>query len=232
MNNLEIRRYNMLLRVRDFGANEAAAFPAASFGGQLFAAVNSAISGLIAHAAVQSSGAEQQSVASKEVARANLLDNIEVISRTAKAMALDTPGLEAKFRLPRRASDAVLLNRARAYMADAQPLKAEFLKYALPDDFLEDLQADISAFEVASTIKNTTRGSRVGAKVSIDESLTKGLKAVRQLQALVKNKFRDNAAKLAAWASASHVEQASGKPKTELPPNPPNPLPASKDVNP
>jgi hypothetical protein len=231
MNNLETRRYNMLLRVRDFGAAQATAFPAATFGGQLFASVNSAIAGLATHAAAQTSGAARQSTTSKAVARANLLDDIEAISRTAKAMALDTPGLEDKFRLPRSTSDTALLNLARAYTTDAQPLKTEFLKYALPDDFLEDLQADISAFEAAATVKNATATSRVSATVSLDEELAKGLKAVRQLQAVVKNKFRNDAAKLAAWASASHVERSSPKPKIDLPPNPPNPAPTVKDAD-
>jgi hypothetical protein len=233
MNNLEIRRYNMLLRVRDFGASQATTFPAASFGGQLFSAVSSAISGLATQAAAQTSGVARQSTTSKAVARANLLEDLEAMSRTAKAMALDTPGLEDKFRLPRKASDVVLLNCARAYKADAQSLKTEFLKYALPEDFLEDLQADISAFEVASTTKNVTAASRVSATASLDEELAKGLKAVRQLQAVVKNMFRNDVAKLAAWASASHVERSgsSGKLETELPPNPPNPEPTLKDAN-
>jgi hypothetical protein len=65
MNNLEIRRYNMLLRVPDFGASQATAFPAASFGGQLFSAVNSAISGLATQAAAQTSGLARQSTTSK-----------------------------------------------------------------------------------------------------------------------------------------------------------------------
>jgi hypothetical protein len=51
MNNLEIRRYNMMVRVRDFGASQAADFPAATFGGQLFATLNAAITELAGHAA-------------------------------------------------------------------------------------------------------------------------------------------------------------------------------------
>jgi hypothetical protein len=234
MNQMEIKRYNMLLRVRDFGASQAATFPAASFGGQLFSAVNSAISELTTHAAAQTSGAARQSISSKAVARANLFDNLEAITRTAKAMALDTPGLEDKFRLPRRASDAVLLNSARAFLADAQPLKAEFLKYALAEDFLEDLQFDIDAFEAAIRVKNTTSASRISATASIEEALSKGLKAVQQLQAVVRNKFGNDPAKLVAWASSSHVERSggSGKSKIEPPPNPPIPAPTQQDANP
>jgi hypothetical protein len=171
-------------------------------------------------------------VTTKAVARANLFEDIEAISRTAKAMALDTPGLEDKFRLPRSPNDAALLHTARAYLSDAQPLKPEFLKFAMPDDFLEDLQADIAAFETASSTKNSATANHLSATAGIDESLAKGLKAVRQLKAVVKNKYRNNPAKLSVWASVSHVERASGKPEVELPPGPPNPAPMTIESTP
>jgi len=37
------------------------------------------------------------------------------------------------------------------------------------------------------------------------------MKQVRQLNAVVRNKYRDDAAKLAGWTSASHVEQPRRK---------------------
>jgi hypothetical protein len=176
--------------------------------------------------------AARQSTTTKAVARANLLEDLEAITRTARAMALDTPGLEDKFRLPRGVGDTALLNLARAYLSDAQPLKPEFLKYAMPEDFLEDLQSDINALEAASSTRNSTTANRLSATAGIDESLAKGLKAVRQLKAVVKNKYRNNPAKLAVWASVSHVERSSGRMEVELPPAPPNLAPMTIESNP
>jgi hypothetical protein len=232
MNKYETRRLNMLIRVSGFATAHANDFPAASFGNQLFAAVNAAIAGLESHAAVQVSGTARQSTASKAMARANLAETLEVINQTAKAMAIDMPGLEDKFRLPRYMTDNALLHTSRAFLADAAPLKTEFIKYALPVSFLEDLQAEVQAFEEAILTKNSTKSTKLTATVSIDEELAKGMKAVQQLQAVIKNKYRDNPVILAEWTSASHVERSSssGKakpdapsgesPKPQTPPNP------------
>lgn len=224
MDQRETRRFEMLQRVRDFGAANAMTFPAATFGGQLFASVNAAITELQGHAARQVSGTPRETTTTKAVARLNLEEDLAVISRTARAIALDTPGLEDKFRLPFRIGDLALVSAARAFLADAVPLKQEFVKYALPEDFLEDLEADIIAFETAIATKNSALSTRISATASIDEAMANGMRAVRQLRAVVRNRFRNDVAKLAAWASASHIERAD-KRRSEPPGEPPIPAP-------
>lgn len=226
MDDLEIRRYQMLQRVHDFGMTNAVAFPATSFGGQLFTTVNAAISELQSHAAVQSSGIPRERTTTKAVARANLEEDLVAMSRTARAMALEVPGLEDKFRLPRRIGDDRLMNAARAFLTDATPLKQEFVKFAMPEDFLDDLAADIAAFENAIATKNNAVSTRISATASIDEALARGMRAVQQLRAVVKNRFRNDAARLAAWTSASHVERPD-KRREETPSEPPIPAPSA-----
>jgi hypothetical protein len=53
-----------------------------------------------------------------------------------------------------------------------------------------------------------------------------GLEAVHELDAIVRNVYADNAAELAAWESASHVERAPRRAdddEEEEPPAPPPP---------
>ena len=85
MNSLDTRRYEMLVRVRDFGVTQTALFPPASLGGQAFAAVAKAVNDLDGHAASQYSGrgAAREGAASKAAAREALRDDIEAIARTA-----------------------------------------------------------------------------------------------------------------------------------------------------
>jgi hypothetical protein len=62
------------------------------------------------------------------------------------------------------------------------------------------------------------RDARISATESIDAAIDRGIESVRQLDALVRNKFRDDSATLAAWTSASHTESASraaAKPDTK-----------------
>lgn len=226
MDNLELRRYETLVRVRDYGATYVSLFPPTSLGGELFAGVNAVVTELDSHAVKQSSGAStaRQSSTSKAVARAALREDLEALTRTARALAIGMPGLEEKFRMPRKASDQELVNTARTFAADASPLKAEFIRHEMPADFLEDLQSDIDAFEEAINQKNVGRDTRVTATAAIDDVIERGMILLRQLDAIVRNKFRDDPSKLAAWTSASHVERA---PRTRREQGATTPAPAS-----
>lgn len=220
MKDTERRRYEMLVRVRDFGTAHAAAFAAATRGGELFAALDAVVKELDGHAQAQTSGqsAASQGTTTRAVARAALRDDLEAISRTARAMAVETPGLEDRFRPPRGNNDQTLISTARAFAADALPLKADFIKNELPADFLEDLNDDIKAFEQAITGQNLSADTHVAATQAIDEAVDRGLNTVRQLDAIVRNKFTNDPATLAAWLSASHVERAPKPKKAEPPP--------------
>lgn len=229
MNNLEIRRLEMLTRVRDFGAVRAALFPPASHGGQLFANVSTVVDELEGHASnqTQQAGASREGTTTKAVARAALTEALEAINLTARAMSLTTPGLDDQFRLPRSRADQSLLAAARAFAEEADPLKAQFILRAMPDTFVEDLNADIAAFEQAISARNESTGSQVEATAAIDDAIDRGMQAAQELHAVVQNKLRDDKPALAAWTSARHVERRSGKgeaPKPDAPqPTPPTP---------
>jgi hypothetical protein len=211
MKDIERRRFETFVRVRDFGTTYGSAFAAGSLGETLFASVSSIVAELEGHAATQASGASAsvQGTASRATARAALVEDLEAISRTASISDSDTPGLGERFRLPRNnRNDQQLLSTARAFAQDAVPFKAEFIRHEMPADFLEDLNADIAAFEQAVKDQNLKRTARVSATESIDTAIERGVKAVRALDAIVRNKFRNDPAVLAAWTSASHTERA------------------------
>src|SRR5205085_11675333 len=128
MNANELKNYERLTRVRDFGAAHVVAFPATSLGGQLFAEVNAVVAELTALAADQVAGlgGSRQGSHSKAGARAALRERLAVINRTARAIAIDQPALIEKFRMPVGSGDQSLLNAARAFVASATPLAAEF----------------------------------------------------------------------------------------------------------
>jgi hypothetical protein len=210
----------MLGRCESFGDAEAPSFPAASLGGGLFADLRAINAELDAHAAKQSSGRNtaEQGTTTKGASRDNLRDDLEAMSRTARAIGEVTPGLEDKFRLPRgRANDQELLAAARAFLADALPMKATFIEYGMPTDFLEDLEDDIQAFVAAADIQETGKRDSAVATAAIDDVISRGMQIVRRLDAIVYNILRDQPAKLAGWNRARHVERAP-KRKRETPP--------------
>jgi hypothetical protein len=208
MNNVITRTAEMFVRVRDFSTERAGSFTTGSLGAEQFAIVADTIETLTNEITTQTTGKSsvQQATASRTGAREALRASLQAIAQTARAMALDTPGLENKFRMPRSGSDQALLYAARAFAADAAPLKAEFLRHELHASFIEDLQAEIADLERAMGGQNTGRDAHVTATASADSTVERGMNAVRRLDAIVRNKYRDDRATLAAWESARHVE--------------------------
>jgi hypothetical protein len=228
MDDRGLRTYEMLMRVRDFGAEQAASFPPASLGAELFAQVSAAATELGNNVAKQVSGSTsaQQGTATKAVARAALRDGLERLRRTARSMAPTMPGLDSKFRIPRNATDQELLGVAEAFLADATPLSGDFRRFAMPADFLAELEEHIAEFRTALSSQQSGRGHQVMATAAIDDTLEGALSAVQQLEAIVGNTFEDDPARLAGWTSARHIARSARKRTTEGTPTTPAPTPA------
>ena len=226
MNSSEMRRFDMFTRVRDFGLTHASMFPAASLGGQSFAEINAVIEALNTQAVAQSSGlhSAQQSTEGKAAVRDALHAEMEMMTRTARVMAIDTPGLDDKFRLPRSNAERAWLTAARTFHADALPLKDDFIAHEMPADFLVTLDALITDYEEALASGHQSTAKHVAASAAIDKGIERGMTAARKLDSIVRNKFHNDPATLAAWASARHIERVPHKPKkpTTPPPPPPN----------
>jgi hypothetical protein len=206
----------MFHRVDDFATPRTPDFPAGSRGQELIALVRAAIADFDKHSAGQSSGASdaRRSTSNKEAARAALRDDLDQISRTARAMAFEIAGLDQKFRVPRYLNDQKLLETGRAFAADAPAFKVAFIRYAMPADFLEDLAADIAEFEATSQNQNLGLENQVTGSVGVDTAREQGMNAVRQFDAIVRNKYRDDPATLAAWERARHIERITRSKKS------------------
>lgn len=209
MDDLENRRREMFLRVHGFGDARSADFGPSTLGGQLFTALGQIISELNDHASAQASalGSAYQGTSTRSVTRQALRDDLRAISRTAEAIAEDTPGFDDQFRMPPVGNDQNLLHVARSFLANATPVSARFISHELPADFLDDLSIDIANFEMAMTHQAAGVGTHVSARAAIDEAIAEGLKTVKKLDAIVRNKYRDDGPTLAEWTSASHTER-------------------------
>lgn len=223
MKDTERRRYETFLRVREHGASRTTEFPMESLAGELFNGLGRVIEEIDAHTRAQASsqGSVMEGSTSKAAARDQLRRDMEAISRTARAMAMTVPGLEDKFRSPRSVSDQDLLVRARAFAADALPLKAEFIRRGLPDNFLDELLSDVAEFEQAVNQKMQAREAQVAATAGIDDAIERGVDILRELDAIMRNKYANDPVSMAAWLSASHTERS---PRHAAPPQP-NPAP-------
>jgi hypothetical protein len=205
MTNQEIRNYQMLGRVRDFGTAHRDLFPARSVAGKLFAAVAAAADDLQQHETTESAGrgGEQEGAVSKAAARAELRRQVGAIAKTARAS--EVPGL-GKFRASLSCGDERLLSQARTFLQEAKPFAETFVAHELPSNFLRQLQAAIDAFEQAMRERASGRDQRVGARASIEATMEAGLRAVRRLSDIVPNKLQNPSA-VALWNGARRMER-------------------------
>lgn len=217
MNDKERNFYNTFVNVRDFGTENAADFPAGSAGANNFASVGAAVDEMEQSGATQTSGASGRMTMQKEVAITEVREDLRAINRTARALAVDNPGIGELFRMPHGNNEQNLLAAARAFLTNATPLKTRFVGYGLSVNFLDDLQTGIADFEQFVSEKDAASNEKVSATASIGGAVKNGLEGLHRLRAIVPNKYHDNPAKLVAWTSASHVERAAKK-KPQTPP--------------
>jgi hypothetical protein len=219
-----IRIFEMFMRVQNFSVAHRDAFPAGGLDEETFAELAAVVTELTAAAASEASGhnTQREHTATRAAARAALHDRLETISRTARAVALDTSAIENRFRVPRDHGDVGLCSAGRAFAKDAAPLAAAFIAHGLPSTFLVELEAAVERVEQTIREQSAGKSTHIGAHAGIDALIAEGLKAVHRLDAIVINRLRDTAA-MAAWASARHVERpAHTKRDAALAPEPNN----------
>jgi len=207
--------------VSAFGAKYAADFPPTGVGTQQFAIVTNAVTQLGASGATQVSGGEaaHAGVLALAVGRTHLHDDLAGIAGAAHSLALlGTAGLGGKFLLPRGNGTQKLLNSARAFLADATPLKAQFLTVNVPANFLDQLTADIATYEAALGAKGAGKTTQGGATGGIEDAAHKAAIALHVLDTVVKNTYKTNPQRLAEWVVASHVEKHTPVKRAQITP--------------
>ncbi len=212
MNDQDVRTYEMGVRVRDFHTDNVASFPLGGLAASLFTTISTAVTTVGNAMASQSESSSDfhEGTISKAVAAETVRRSLERLRRTARsaAEAEGNEQLKAKFRIPRQPTHQTLLATARASAAEAEQMSAELETYGLPADFVDTLNEQIATFETAITRQNTGLDNQVEATQAIEEGLEVLVRAVRQVDGIVRNVFFDNPAKIAAWESARHIERA------------------------
>lgn len=217
MTGSERRRLEAFIRIRQFGVDNAPDFPAGSIGAAQFAVIAAIIDEIEQFAGDQAAGwgDARQTFATKGTARENLREELYDISQTSRSMQYQFDGIEDKFRMPTNMSDQNMLATARAFYSESLAYDADFQAYGLDKNFRADLLAAIEAFEQSLNPTGSAIDDQVAGTAQIGDAIRRGMIARRILDGVVKNTYRNNVGKLAAWLSASHIERApkSAEPK-------------------
>ena len=228
MTNVQTHETDAFQRSKNFSLKYTAKFPVGSVGGTLFAQVAAAVPQAQGQAVDQKSAQSdrEQATLTKAQIHPDLHDQLKAISESAHTLAdLGTPGLEAKFRMPRSAGNGALLTAARQFFKDATPMKAQFLTVNLPADFLDTLDQTITNFDNATDDQSGGEGGQVSATVSLAGTNATARKALRNLRTIVRNTFKNDPAALAEWELASHIDsrKAHHAAPAQTPPATPKP---------
>ncbi len=209
MNTHERRQLEMFQTVAEFTANHAADFPAESVATESLATLRRVIDNLKKFDANQNSqsGNARRHTALKNTVRESLTEDLKAIARCARALSRRIPALDQKFRLTGKPNNLTLVSVARTFADDVEPYVGEFTRFGLPADFLQDLRADIAAFERAGLDQTTTALAVTTAADAIDQEISDGLDAVRDLDTLTRVVFRNDANLLGQWTRVSHIER-------------------------
>jgi hypothetical protein len=225
MNDIVNSRIQTFRRMQEFGSSHLTDFAPASLGAQVITRLSTQLSGLTSLTGEQAAGggAARQGTDLRANARDDLRSRLKAFNRTAHAIAIEVPGLENKFRLPRGDNDEELLAAARAVAADAVPLLSNFVAHEMPATCIADLNASIAKFEDSMDDQSGAVGDRVGSRVAINAKLEELMLTRRQLMPIMENKYADDPATLAEWTRASHIERVARKKDEEPPPSTPAP---------
>ena len=211
MNSTQRRRFERLTRVSAYAAANVEDFPETGKGGQAIARLNAIIEEIqqLDASRVSSVDTLQQATVGKRDQRSALRAQLSAISNTAETIGFDHPEVKGSFRWSGAGvSDQMLLSTARAFATAATPLKARFVEYELPADFLDKLNASIASFEQHMGQQTAGTGARVAARASLEDALARGEQELERFDTAVRNKYRNDRAKSAAWASARRLERA------------------------
>ncbi|MFN0121675.1 MAG: hypothetical protein ACKV2V_14375, partial [Blastocatellia bacterium] len=141
----------------------------------------------------------RQSTVVKKTAREELWNAMRDVHRAARAMSATIPALKDRFAMPGKRDEQTLLRTAGVFVAEAEPLLAEFIRYEAPAGFLDRLRALIGAVSQEAARRDATLTGGRKASTSMKDALGGGMEAVRQLNDIMRVKYADDSSTLDEW---------------------------------
>jgi len=219
MNDRDQRRYERAIRVQTFGEDNTTDYAEIAIATEGFATLDDLIAQI---------GDAKAGQTPNRVSKSTLLDGVKIdlqnIARTARS--IETKDKENGFATGYRVID-VPTERAITTNADAvlarledqekdtpatktakAALRARFIAYALPADFVTHLRADRDAITDANKHNQSENLGGVENTELISQLLDQVNETISHLDTIAHNIYDRAPEKLRAWFSASHVERA------------------------
>ena len=197
-------RYEMLVRVRNFGIAHREAFPESSAAGQAFGQLVGVVEQIENHLIRHTQGrteARKVNVATREA----VIEAMKAITATGRQAVAGETGPNP-FRMPGSRSAAPLLASARYVMDEAERRSEKFVELGMPPGFLTDFAKLVDRLQVAIGVQHDSRAARRKARAGIASSIARGNTLVAQLDVTVANSVRPDPVRLGEWLGARSVD--------------------------
>lgn len=208
MTRVQRYKYDMFVRVRDFGVAHQAAFPESSTGAQLFQKMSAAVAALdghLKHRALGSAEARKTTPA----ARSAVTVYMRTIVSAARRMMRGTPEVNP-FRMPPQKTMRAEIATARAIIDEAAKRQEAFIRLGLPSTFVADFTKLVDDLEQALHVRLNSRTVRGQATAGIVGTLAIGIEVVRDLDVVVPLATASDPSLVAAWRSARRIDGVNG----------------------
>jgi hypothetical protein len=198
-------KYEMFVRVRNFGVASRDVFPEESAAGKKFGRLSSEVKA-IEEQLVRQGQARAEARKVKLGTRRAAMDLIKAVASAGRRV---TNGDVAPhpFRLPRGRSATVVLATARLFIEEAEQRKEQFAELGLPPTFLADCAKAVADLTQAVTLQQDSRAARHKARGSIEGALDRGMGIIQDLDASVPVSLRTDPGRLAEWFGARRLDQ-------------------------
>ena len=209
MNDAQVRKNHKLDSEDVFITDNAADFPPDSPVAFLTAEINVERENILRYDAMQASGFAGKRAAHEiyEDCRRRLADLLDKYVLAAAIVDDDIKGTAARFKNPYPRSDQKLIARAVSFHADSADIESELKRAGLDEGDRVLLLTGKDQFQQAAGNYASCKERQAEATGGLIESFRKAMALSRRRDKRVKMKYRDNPAKLAAWAVASHLER-------------------------
>lgn len=197
MNRSQRVRYEMLLRVRDFGATYADRFPESSGAARAFAEV-ARLTAMIQEMDAKRIVAVREGQRARVDQRKLMLNRMKAIVRTSRAIRSAT-GSRLRLAMPNRRSDTTMVLAARAFLHETEPYQDQLEGFGLPAAYLTELRSTADVFEAALKARRAGRSGVAFARAAITAALGEGADLARTLDVIVHNLIGHDPAAMAAW---------------------------------
>jgi hypothetical protein len=209
MNSSHLRHSERALRSHTYVDSQPEEFPEGSKAVLLSAAIKQDLTRLAELDVIRSGSMtrQKQATAARQTAHRLLTNLLNKTINTSELFADGHPDTIGMFGRPQKnANDQTLIADARSIADKAASLVGLFTQNGMATTFVSDMRSYANAIESSIQIQTESAGERMRANAEMKEIIRHLGELVDRLDIVIRNKYSNNPAQIAAWEMARRLE--------------------------